>query len=549
MTKEKISVDVLCFSKAGSQNVNWPHGRFDFLYPQGERDKLEKINAWAQKSNAAYFMFCDSPETIPPFDVLKNIIECGVDFAHQGLMERMGAEYKDLCMLGVSWDKLNAPAGIVSTSWRMNLRHCLLKRQAFREIGGLDTVFETLTGAGLELAFRALKRGLITEHRPGLFAHPGQEFIFEKSSAYDFYCFVFRHYGNIWSGYLLIRRLFKTLNWVAEIAAYLKARKAVGGASAPRGAEDAVRSSVFVFTSDATPAEVSVIIPTLARYEYISAAIDSILRQSMPPKEIIVVDQTPVESRRPEIYSVYEKLRVIWQEQPGQSLARNTALAAAACEYVLMFDDDSVARPDLIEQHLKALQSGRVQVSTGVSLPPPPVVYDLPYEYKYPRLAQTFDTGNSMMRLDLLRSMGGLDRNFDFGPGADADLGTRLYLAGHRILHNPKAVRVHYKAPSGGLRLHGAHKYNTDSGLTKPFPPVTQTYYSLKYMNAAQQREFAWLAYVTAKFPANVRRNPSLRTLAAFSEFFAGLLFLPGRYYFSKRLAVKMLKKTELQCL
>jgi GT2 family glycosyltransferase len=206
-------------------------------------------------------------------------------------------------------------------------------------------------------------------------------------------------------------------------------------------------------------------------------------------------------------------------------------------DFVFLFDDDSVASPDLIAQHLLPVATGQVHASTGVAVAPPPNTEPLPEAFRHFRLAQTFDTGNSLLPIDLARRVGGLDRNYDFGPGTDADFGTRLYLAGFRILHNPHAVRIHYKAPLGGLRVHGAHKYNTDSGILAPFPPVTQSYYSLRYLSPRQSRERALLAFYASKVPRGVRSlgRGSLRRVLAYARFVVSLGLFPIKRAMSLR--------------
>ncbi|HEX2205698.1 MAG TPA: glycosyltransferase family 2 protein, partial [Longimicrobium sp.] len=291
-------------------------------------------------------------------------------------------------------------------------------------------------------------------------------------------------------------------------------------------------------------AEVSVVIPTLGRYPYLPAALESLRAQTVRPREVVVVDQNPAEERRPEVYEGWDDLglRVVWQDERGQSLARNTALAAVSHPYVFFFDDDSVAAPDLVERHLRVVLAGRFDVSTGVSYPPPPTDYRLPEGFAHPRVAQTLDTGNCLMPTALARAMGGLDRNYDFGPGTDADLGTRLYLAGRRIAHTPDAVRVHFKAPMGGLRVHGAHKTNTDAALLAPFPPVTQSYFGLRYLSPRQQRERMLLAFVTSKLARPARRGrPAARAAALLRVALWGLL-LPLKWRRSRSRARALLR-------
>jgi hypothetical protein len=69
------------------------------------------------------------------------------------------------------------------------------------------------------------------------------------------------------------------------------------------------------------------------------------------------------------------------------------------------------------------------------------------------------------------------------------DFGTRLYLAGGLIIHNPRATMIHYKAPMGGLRTYGHWWAHSNLGLFRPFPPPTQMYYMLRFLSPRQRRE------------------------------------------------------------
>jgi glycosyltransferase involved in cell wall biosynthesis len=535
------SLDLLLFGDPYVEGLNWQYGECACLKIEDEKMRIQEINSWAESSQSDYLLLWNKAQYLPEPEVLFSIMERGVDIAHCGLKQGLDAYFEDLCLLGFSWDKLNAPAEIVNTSWRLGLEACLLRRKLFLSMSGLDTVFNSQAGAGLEFGYRSLKLGAIIEYRPEICKEKLLASVPEPST-HDFYCFVLRHFGLVWGSYVFFRRMGRTVNWVNEIRSWRSAHEICKIKQANWSLE---KNSIHT-TPGSAPLDhsyrVSVIIPTLGRYEYIPGALKSLLEQTVPIDEVIVVDQNLPAVRQPEIYKGYEKLnlRVIWQDERGQSLARNTGLAAAKGEYVFLFDDDSVAYPDLIECHLAAVLSGKYDVSTGVALPPSPNSYTIPQEYRTPRLSQTFDTGNSLLRLDLIRRLGGLDRNFDFGPGADADLGTRLYLAGCRILHNPDAMRIHFKA-SGGLRIYGAHKYNTDAGFLQPFPPITQSYYFLRYLTSRQRRETVLLGFFLAKFPKSNRRFDKL--LATLPVFLISLLVLPLKQKRSLSRALALLRQ------
>jgi hypothetical protein len=192
---------------------------------------------------------------------------------------------------------------------------------------------------------------------------------------------------------------------------------------------------------------------------------------------------------------------------------------------------------------LDALCDERFSVSTGISLPPEDEKYELPLTFRHPRVSQTFDTGNSFLRVEVARALGGLDRNYDFGPATDMDFGTRLYRSGARIAHNPDAARIHFKAPMGGLRVHGSRKYNTDSELLAPFPPVTLSYYALRYLNRKQRRERLLLGFATSKIPPELRRGNASQKARAFGTLLAMLTLLPIKAANSNKQARRLLAR------
>ena len=101
---------------------------------------------------------------------------------------------------------------------------------------------------------------------------------------------------------------------------------------------------------DETP-EVSVIIPSYKTTKYIGTAIDSVLQQTFPSYEIIVVsDGCPDSAALEEVLRGYgSKVRYIWQENQGTGAARNTAILAGRGEFVLQLDADDILAPNCLE--------------------------------------------------------------------------------------------------------------------------------------------------------------------------------------------------------
>jgi hypothetical protein len=92
--------------------------------------------------------------------------------------------------------------------------------------------------------------------------------------------------------------------------------------------------------------ETTVIIPTYNRATYVAAAIDSILAQSKPVAEIIVVDDASTDGTT-EIVERYGS-RLCYMRKPvnsGKSASLNLAIERAAHPLIWIMDDDDLARP------------------------------------------------------------------------------------------------------------------------------------------------------------------------------------------------------------
>jgi glycosyltransferase involved in cell wall biosynthesis len=99
---------------------------------------------------------------------------------------------------------------------------------------------------------------------------------------------------------------------------------------------------------------VSVIIPTY-RSVFVREAIDSVLRQTQQPLEIILVDGSP-DLTRVQIEDCIDHIRYISQPPQGVSHARNVGIAAARGDYVALLDADDLWLPDKLQTQLSLLE-------------------------------------------------------------------------------------------------------------------------------------------------------------------------------------------------
>ncbi|MCK4960446.1 MAG: glycosyltransferase family 2 protein, partial [Planctomycetes bacterium] len=85
---------------------------------------------------------------------------------------------------------------------------------------------------------------------------------------------------------------------------------------------------------------VSVVIAAYNAEKYIQRAIDSVLAQSLPADEIIVVDDGSTDNTGDAVKHYGSKVRYIYQENAGPASARNTAIEAATGTWIAFLDAD-----------------------------------------------------------------------------------------------------------------------------------------------------------------------------------------------------------------
>tara|TARA_R110000850_G_scaffold264954_2_gene394288 strand:- start:5781 stop:6671 length:891 start_codon:yes stop_codon:yes gene_type:complete len=103
---------------------------------------------------------------------------------------------------------------------------------------------------------------------------------------------------------------------------------------------------------------VSIITPTYNRADFIAEAVQSVLDQTYPNFEHLIVDDGSTDNTR-EVLSPFladPRFRYFDQENQGQSVARNLALEHARGEFVCFLDSDNVWLPIHLASQLAAFQ-------------------------------------------------------------------------------------------------------------------------------------------------------------------------------------------------
>ena len=86
--------------------------------------------------------------------------------------------------------------------------------------------------------------------------------------------------------------------------------------------------------------KISVVIPTFNRISLVARAIDSVLKQSLNPYEIIVVDDGSDDGTSEMIQNKYKSIKLIQQQNNGVSAARNNGIKHAKGDWIALLDSD-----------------------------------------------------------------------------------------------------------------------------------------------------------------------------------------------------------------
>jgi glycosyltransferase involved in cell wall biosynthesis len=116
---------------------------------------------------------------------------------------------------------------------------------------------------------------------------------------------------------------------------------------------------------------VSVVIPTFNRGDWCAAAVESALGQTLPPHEVIVVDDGSSEPIEAALAPWRERIRYVRQANAGQAAARNHGSRLATGDWLAFLDSDDRWQPPrlarLLERGANEIAAGRASAITSAS--------------------------------------------------------------------------------------------------------------------------------------------------------------------------------------
>ena len=103
---------------------------------------------------------------------------------------------------------------------------------------------------------------------------------------------------------------------------------------------------------------VSVIIPVYNGEKFVASSIESALKQTYNPVEIIVINDGSTDSTQEVLNQFEGKIIVIQQKNAGQADARNHGLNIAKGKYIALLDSDDLFAPEKLEKQISFLKKG-----------------------------------------------------------------------------------------------------------------------------------------------------------------------------------------------
>jgi glycosyltransferase involved in cell wall biosynthesis len=191
---------------------------------------------------------------------------------------------------------------------------------------------------------------------------------------------------------------------------------------------------------------ISVVIPVFNGERFLGQAIESVLAQTLPAADVIVVDDGSTDGSAA-VAESFGPVRLVRIAHQGAATARNSGVAHSSGELIAFLDADDLMKPDRLERQLAAIEQppgadfvlgrGEVQVVDGAEPP----------EAAAAKLAPIAEGSPEYLSMTLLTTRDAFDRVGPFEPGMrfgeDGDWVMRAFEMGlpHALLDEPLIVR------------------------------------------------------------------------------------------------------------
>lgn len=187
---------------------------------------------------------------------------------------------------------------------------------------------------------------------------------------------------------------------------------------------------------------ISVIIPAYNAARFIGDALESVLGQTVPPDEIIVVDDGSTDETEAEVKKFDGNITYIYKENGGVSSARNRGLELVNGDLITFLDADDVWVENKLEMQLDLLRKKpEYEIIIGL-------LYRIPISKTEEIVNQEIEKGeyaaslgSSLMRKQVFEKVGNFDEELILSQ--DIDLFFRILEAGIKVLGHEDVVQFY----------------------------------------------------------------------------------------------------------
>jgi glycosyltransferase involved in cell wall biosynthesis len=102
---------------------------------------------------------------------------------------------------------------------------------------------------------------------------------------------------------------------------------------------------------------ISVVIPAYNAGLFLGETLDSVLAQSYPAHEILVVDDGSTDDTAEVVGRYGDAVRYLRQDNQGQAVARNTGIQAATGDWIALLDSDDLFLPDRLRRAAETIEA------------------------------------------------------------------------------------------------------------------------------------------------------------------------------------------------
>lgn len=258
---------------------------------------------------------------------------------------------------------------------------------------------------------------------------------------------------------------------------------------------------------------ISVLMPVYNEKEYIREAIDSILSQTYPDIELIIINDASDDGTDVIIHSYFDE-RLTYKDnlqRQGNYISRNLAARFAKGKYLAMMDADDIAMPDRLAKQYKYLEAHPEVLAVGSDrvFIPTNSYGKFPHSSSDILLALLIDNAfvhsSLMVRTEIFCKLRGYDVQYYYS--ADYDLACRLALEG-KVENLPEAL-VKYRWHPNQI----SQKYQKDQAY---YATEIRQKYQIDFINSFRQQNQTIATKADVTFP-NMGRVIAYYTFAKYS--------------------------------